>query len=178
MTIETRIEPGTTVRLAGIQFTYRLTGQQSEGKQAQVEVTAEPQIFFAPPHLHLNEDESMYVIEGDCLVQNGKDVFKASAGDSVFLPKGMPHAIANAGDTPARVLLTLTPAGMEPYFAELAEALPDAPPLPAAAFADVDGFMEQMAANPETVPIMATLGALWQKYGLQGARSAGAPAAQ
>lgn len=175
MTHEKIVEPGTSVTFAGMQITFRLTGQQSGGQEAQVEMSAPPQILFAPPHIHLNEDESVYVIEGDCLVQIGQEVFQAGAGDSLFMPRGIPHTVANAGDTPARVLFTLMPAGLEPFFAELAASLPDAPPIPTSALADLDGFMAQMAGDPETAPVIATLGALWQKYGLQPAQGGPAP---
>lgn len=172
MTMQRAIQPGKSFQMPGAQFTYRLAGQQSQGKQAQVEVTAEGQIFFAPPHTHLNEDESLYIIEGDCLVQNGKDIFEVGAGDSVFVPKGTPHAITNAGDTPARVLFTMTPAGKEPYFAEFAETFADVCPLPKTAFSYVDGYIEQTTPAAEASAKMATLRALWDKYGMQGARSA------
>jgi hypothetical protein len=38
----------------------------------------------------------------------------------LFKPRGVPHAFWNAGDTPARALEIISPAGYERYFAEIA----------------------------------------------------------
>jgi hypothetical protein len=39
---------------------------------------------------------------------------------SFFASAGTPHTFANLGDHDARLLITLTPAGFEPYFNRLA----------------------------------------------------------
>jgi uncharacterized RmlC-like cupin family protein len=50
----------------------------------------------------------------------------ARPGDLVFKPRGVPHAFWNAGDTLARALEIISPAGFERYFAELAPLFPPA----------------------------------------------------
>ncbi len=49
------------------------------------------------------------------------------AGGYAFVPRGMVHAFTNVGNTPARMLILVTPGGLhEQFFAELGEPV-DAP---------------------------------------------------
>ena len=74
-----------------------------------------------PRHTHRNEDESFYLLHGRLAVECGDDRFDASAGSFVFLPRGVPHTFHSL-DGPARLLLIVTPAGLEDYFAALQAA--------------------------------------------------------
>jgi quercetin dioxygenase-like cupin family protein len=71
-----------------------------------------------PLHLHVREDELLYVLEGLLRVKLGETIDEAPAGSIVFIPKGVPHTWQNAGDDPARFLVLFTPAasGMELFF--------------------------------------------------------------
>ena len=53
----------------------------------------------------------------------GDEVVFAEPGDLVFKPRGQWHTFWNAGDTPARILEIISPAGFEDYFHELVEML-------------------------------------------------------
>jgi len=77
----------------------------------------------APTHTHANEDEWSYVVSGTLTAQVGDEVLEAGPGDLVHKPKGIPHAMWNAGDEPVRFLEIIQPAGFEEYFFELAEPL-------------------------------------------------------
>ena len=70
-------------------------------------------------HLHDNYDEASYVIEGDLTVSLDGKILKFSAGDSFFVPLGVPHAIANFGTSTARFLVITTPGGLESFFREI-----------------------------------------------------------
>jgi oxalate decarboxylase/phosphoglucose isomerase-like protein (cupin superfamily) len=50
-------------------------------------------------------------------------VLEAGPGDLVVKPRGLAHALWNAGDEPARLLGLISPAGFENYFRELAPLL-------------------------------------------------------
>jgi mannose-6-phosphate isomerase-like protein (cupin superfamily) len=67
-----------------------------------------PPRLIAPLHLHRNDDEAWYVLEGEMHVQAGDDVVKASAGSSVFVPRGTPHTYWNPGEAPVRYLLIMS----------------------------------------------------------------------
>lgn len=73
-----------------------------------------------PLHLHRNEDESWYVIEGTLEFQLGAERAIAPAGAFVFVPRGAPHGFRNAGDSDTRILVLFTPFGMEAFFTRFA----------------------------------------------------------
>ena len=92
-----------------------------------------------PLHVHAREDEAFFVIEGEVVFQRGMERITAKAGDSVLLPRGIPHGFAVQTET-ARMLLVFTPAGLEDAFRSLSlpagyaalPPAPDGPPDPAA----------------------------------------------
>jgi quercetin dioxygenase-like cupin family protein len=85
-----------------------------------------------PLHVHTNEDELLYVLEGDVRFRFGDDIRSAPAGSSMFVPRGVPHCFQNVGAAPARMLIVFTPAGMEAFFPRLAEAVANGSDLPEA----------------------------------------------
>lgn len=69
-----------------------------------------------PRHTHSREDETLYVLTGYMEVECGDDRFEAAAGSLAFLPRNVPHAFRSVGG-PARVLLIVTPGGLDEFFA-------------------------------------------------------------
>ena len=68
-------------------------------------------------HLHYNQDEWWYVLEGEFLIKVGDKLYEAKPGDSVFGPRGVPHAFAKTNEGNAKLLMTFQPAGkMEAFF--------------------------------------------------------------
>ena len=67
-----------------------------------------PPRWIAPLHLHRNDDEAWYVLEGELCVRVGKDVVEARAGSAVFVPRGRPHTYWNPGEGLVRYLLVMT----------------------------------------------------------------------
>jgi quercetin dioxygenase-like cupin family protein len=100
-----------------------------------VEHPIAPRSLAAPLHTHTHEDEYSYVLEGEVGVQIGDEVSVAKPGDLVFKPRGIQHAFWNAGDTPARLLEIISPAGFSKYFEELEPLMagPQGPDFPAIA---------------------------------------------
>jgi quercetin dioxygenase-like cupin family protein len=100
----------------GVRF---MIGDQAEGGFSLVEHPIAPRGLAAPMHVHQHEDEYSYVLEGEVGVQVGDEVVVGKPGDLVFKPRGIWHAFWNAGDSPARVLEIISPAGFERFFAEV-----------------------------------------------------------
>ena len=73
-----------------------------------------------PVHIHHNEDEVIHVIEGDYQFWLEGDVVPVAPGNSIFLPRGVPHTFRVVGALPGRNLTVLTPGGMEEFFIEAA----------------------------------------------------------
>ena len=80
-----------------------------------------PARFSTGRHVHRVQEETFYVVEGECEWQIGEESVRAVPGTFVFIPPGVPHNIANATDKPARVIMTVSPPGHEHYFEELAK---------------------------------------------------------
>src|ERR671921_251433 len=67
---------------------------------------------YAPPlHVHRDQDEVFYVIDGTLVVRCGDRQWQAGSGFLVFLPRHVPHGFTVSGDAPARTLLINAPAG-------------------------------------------------------------------
>ena len=69
---------------------------------------AGPPRFIAPLHVHYNDDEAWYVLDGTLIVRVGDKDVEARAGSAVFVPRGTPHTYWNPATEPARYLLTMT----------------------------------------------------------------------
>jgi quercetin dioxygenase-like cupin family protein len=75
-----------------------------------------------PRHIHHNQDEWFYVLEGDYLLEVGDERFRLGPGDSAFGPRGVPHRWACVGEGGGRIAMVFTPAGeMEAFFGALGE---------------------------------------------------------
>jgi quercetin dioxygenase-like cupin family protein len=89
-----------------------------------------PAGFATGEHVHRVQEETFYVLEGDCEFWVSGERIQAISGTFLFVPPGVPHNVTNASDKPARLLMTVSPPGHERYFVELAkltaEGRPDA----------------------------------------------------
>jgi quercetin dioxygenase-like cupin family protein len=81
----------------------------------------------APPHVHRRELETFIVLEGEYEFQCGERKFKATKGGMVVLPREIPHAFKNMGNTTGKTLVVLVPGGMEKVWEEIS-VMPPGPP--------------------------------------------------
>ena len=72
-----------------------------------------------PPHQHLNEDETFFVIEGEYEFLVDGNWVKASAGDSCYRRRGTVHTFRNCGTTSGRILIFVQPGGFQNYLEEI-----------------------------------------------------------
>jgi len=112
---------GKSVKLAGHPMTFLVTANDTR-HTSMFEWTIPPG-FSTGLHVHRNQEETFYVLEGECDWQVGSERVRATPGTYLFLPPGVPHNIGNASDRIARVLMTVSPPGHERYFEELAETV-------------------------------------------------------
>jgi quercetin dioxygenase-like cupin family protein len=68
-----------------------------------------------PLHVHKNEDEWFYVLEGEVTFHAGGESQLGKAGAFVFFPRGIPHTFTVESPA-ARFLLVNTPGGFERMF--------------------------------------------------------------
>jgi mannose-6-phosphate isomerase-like protein (cupin superfamily) len=82
-------------------------------------------------HLHYDQDEWFYALEGEFVIEVGQDKIELKPGDSVLAPRMIPHVWAHVGNSRGRILVVFTPAGkMEAFFREVtrADAMPPQDP--------------------------------------------------
>lgn len=82
-------------------------------------------------HLHYDQDEWFYAVEGEFIIEVGQVWFRLTPGDSLLAPRKVPHVWPFVGDTRGRLLIAFAPAGrMEAFFREVtkADAMPPQDP--------------------------------------------------
>jgi mannose-6-phosphate isomerase-like protein (cupin superfamily) len=74
-------------------------------------------------HLHYEQDEWFYVIEGEFTMEIGQEKFRLTPGDSMLGPRKIPHVWAFTEGLRGRILIAFLPAGrMESFFREVTKA--------------------------------------------------------
>ncbi|UGA46574.1 cupin domain-containing protein [Bradyrhizobium quebecense] len=116
--------------LGGTSARFMIEEDDAGGRFALVEHPMQPRALAAPMHRHHHEDEYSFVLEGRIGALLGDTVAIGNPGDLIFKPREQWHTFWNAGDTPARVLEIISPAGFENYFRELGAELSNGPPDP------------------------------------------------
>jgi quercetin dioxygenase-like cupin family protein len=75
-----------------------------------------------PLHLHPDEDEGFYVLEGEVLVHVEGEERRIGQGGVFIAPRGVPHAFMVASET-ARLLVWQTPGTGEAFYREVTEPI-------------------------------------------------------
>ncbi|MDQ5829829.1 MAG: cupin domain-containing protein [Actinomycetota bacterium] len=72
-------------------------------------------------HLHHEQDEWFYVVEGEYVIEIGEERYELGPGDSLLAPRKVAHVWAHVGDGTGRLITALQPAGeIEAFFDNLA----------------------------------------------------------
>jgi quercetin dioxygenase-like cupin family protein len=111
----------------GCQVWHRASVAQTGGTFALVEQIVPPG-GGSPFHIHRNEDEAFYLLEGEIRFFIGDQSWVLGPGGFAFLPRGIAHGFRTEGDAPSHSLLLATPGGLEQFVAELSTPLPPAGP--------------------------------------------------
>jgi mannose-6-phosphate isomerase-like protein (cupin superfamily) len=73
-------------------------------------------------HLHHEQDEWFYVVEGEYVSEVGEERYELGPGDSVLAPRKVAHVWAHVGEGTGRLIAALQPAGeIEAFFEDLAK---------------------------------------------------------
>ncbi len=115
-------EPGEGKAFAVVGDVYRFlaTGEETDGRYAMFEAVVSPG-GGPPPHMHSREEESFYVLEGEITFQVGDQQIVAKAGTFANMPVGSLHSFKNCLDKPARMIISVAPAGLEKMFMEVGQ---------------------------------------------------------
>jgi quercetin dioxygenase-like cupin family protein len=114
---------GRAVAVVGDVYRFLATGEQTDGKYALWEAIVPPG-GGPPPHAHSREEEGFYVLEGEITFSVNGERTVAGPGTFANMPVGVPHAFRNESGRPARMLISVAPAGIEGMFFEVGQELP------------------------------------------------------
>jgi quercetin dioxygenase-like cupin family protein len=114
---------GRTIAVVGDVYRFLATGEETNGKYAQWEAIVPPG-GGPPPHVHSREEEGFYILEGEITLQIGNEQIVASAGMFANMPVGVMHSFKNESGQPARMLISVAPAGIEKMFMEVGQPVP------------------------------------------------------
>jgi len=161
------LPPGAGRAIQGAGMTLKVGADQSGAWSAfETEVTPG---FDVGAHLHHNAEEFFYILDGelDLLAfeprartagdwqswqsASGARVMRGGPGSAMFVPAGCPHAFANPGTAPARMLFLVSPPGHERYLDEIGEAIGRGGPPDPAAIAEIRARHDIHQLTPMTV---------------------------
>ena len=100
----------------GALMTFLAVGEETQGKFALIEAVSRKG-NDPPPHTHRREDEIFYVLEGEVVASVGDRTIKGTPGTMIFLPRDVRHSFTIESEH-ARMLILVTPAGLEGWFKE------------------------------------------------------------
>jgi len=110
-----------TIRLIGAKVTFVPMDEGASYALSEWEV--EPGAQGPPVHIHHEHDEGFYVMSGHFgFLLDGVTTY-GKPGAHILVPKGHAHSFWNAGARPGRLLLIVSPPGLEQYFRALAAGL-------------------------------------------------------
>jgi quercetin dioxygenase-like cupin family protein len=94
----------------------KISGKDTESDLAVFEQSGLTPNGGPPLHIHPNKDEWFYIIEGKYLFQVGDDKYQMKSGDTIFLPRNIPHAFVQLSEK-GKMIVSYLPAGkMEEFF--------------------------------------------------------------
>lgn len=98
----------------------KVSGKDTDGGLAIFEQTGLSPGRGTPLHIHHFQDEIFYVLQGEYHFLVGADKHQLKGGDSIFLPRKMPHAWTQVSDK-AKMTVIVQPAGkLEEFFVTMA----------------------------------------------------------
>lgn len=111
---------GYALDVLGAEMNVRSTGRPGEMFFAEHPV---PAGYEVPLHVHRDEDELFYILEGEITLRSAESECVAAAGSFVHLPRGIAHGFANRTARPARMLVVASAdGGALPAFTEIDRA--------------------------------------------------------
>jgi mannose-6-phosphate isomerase-like protein (cupin superfamily) len=103
--------------LAGVVMKRLLSGEETAGQFCLFENRSSGNTR-TPIHVHARDDETLFIIEGELTAVLDGRPRRLTAGESIFLPRGIPHQLMNLSGNPCRYILIGTPALFDRFLQE------------------------------------------------------------
>lgn len=115
-------DPSLTLDLFGSLITFQVRSAETDGAYAVLETVVPVGRTKVLMHVHAAA-ETFQILDGEFefhAVRDGKAVaFRATAGDMVHMPPGVPHGYRNVAKSASSFQTVIAPGSMEGYFLEL-----------------------------------------------------------
>ena len=111
-------EGGKLLNVLGEIITCKVSSEDTNGSYSIIEEISPPG-GGPPPHIHYKTDEIFYILDGKYEIQCGDKTHIATSGSLAVLPKGVAHTVRNVGEGPGKVLVFITPGGLDHFFEEI-----------------------------------------------------------
>lgn len=118
LSIQQMPDEGRTVAVVGDVYRFLATGEDTNGKYALWEAIVPPG-GGPPPHVHSREEEGFYILEGEMTFTINGERVVAKTGTFANMSVGTPHSFKNESGKPAKMLISVAPAGLEQMFFEV-----------------------------------------------------------
>ena len=122
-----------TTRVLGVTNLCKATKDDTRGIYS-LFVSTVPPGEGVPIHTHLKEDEAYYLLDGEWEIydKSNKETLTLGPDNYVYVPMGINHGFKNVGDKPGRMILFITPGGLEGFFEGIGQVIddPNNPPPP------------------------------------------------
>ena len=106
--------------LLGMHQTIKVGRSDTAGQFGMLEIIV-PQGLGSPWHVHPEENEWFYVLEGEVTFYVDHTRLALTPGAFAFGPKGIPHTFIGASPEPARALVGLQPVMFEGFLREIGQ---------------------------------------------------------
>lgn len=107
-----------TIHLDGVvRIDFKVLSKDTEGDLAVMTSSNNPKSTGPPLHIHPDFDEMFYVTKGEVKFKVGDEIFLLKVGDSMFIPRNVPHCFTIVSESPATFLIIAQPAAkLEDFF--------------------------------------------------------------
>ena len=85
-------------------------------------LVTQPPGTATPIHVHTQEDEAFYLLDGSMTYSADGQLHRLSAGSFIFLPRGLPHGFRVTGSGPVRFLAVALPGALMSLYNEVGRA--------------------------------------------------------
>jgi mannose-6-phosphate isomerase-like protein (cupin superfamily) len=103
------VRPGEGHRLGNVEFLAR-TADTPRFNLGIIEIAVGREL---EAHVHGEEDDSFYILEGELTFTFGGEEAVATPGTFVLVPPGVEHGFRNDGDVPVRMINVHAPGGFD-----------------------------------------------------------------
>jgi quercetin dioxygenase-like cupin family protein len=120
---------GERIWIAGDKMTIKASANGTGGSLSLMEIDCAPG-GGPPPHIHVEEEEALYVLDGEFEILIGEQLHSYGPGAVAFIPRGTIHRFAYTGESTGRILAFFTPGGIDDFFREAGRPATDDGPAP------------------------------------------------